>query len=211
MIISYLGKSCVRLQTGDTVIALNPPAKTSAFKVSGFGADLALISMNHPDYAGVETVTYGEKKPFVIDGPGEYEVGGMMIDGYATKGLVGKDEIVNAAYFFEFDSMKICYLGPIVSTEIPQEMKQGVDNVDVLFVPIGGKTVLGAGEAYKLGKQFGAKLIIPIEYGKDQESGALDAFLKESGAKNTTPVDKLTIKLKDILNKETEVVIVQAS
>ncbi len=211
MIISYLGKSCVRLQTGDTVIALSPPAKTSAFKVSGFGADLALISLNHPDYAGAETVTYGEKEPFVVSGPGEYEIGGMMIDGYATRGVSGKDEVINTAYFFEFDSMKICYLGPIVSIEIPQEMKQGVDSVDVLFVPIGGKTVLGAAEAYKLGKQFGAKLIIPIEYGKDQESGALDAFLKEAGAKNVTPVDKLTIKLKDILNKEGEIAVVQAS
>ncbi|MBP9821726.1 MAG: MBL fold metallo-hydrolase [Candidatus Pacebacteria bacterium] len=211
MIISYLGKSCVRLQTGDTVIALNPPAKTSPFKVSGFGADLVFISVNHPDYAGVETVTYGEKKPFVIDGPGEYEVGGMMIDGYRTRALSGKDEVINTAYFFEFDSMKICYLGPIVSPEIPQEMKQGVDNVDVLFVPIGGKTVISSSEAYKLGKQFGAKLIIPIEYGKDQESGALESFLKEAGSKNSAPVDKLTIKLKDILNKECEIAIISAS
>lgn len=211
MIISYLGKSCVRLQTGDTVIALNPPTKASQFKVSGFGADLALISMNHPDYAGSDVVTYGDKEPFVVNGPGEYEIGGMMVDGYATRGVSGKDEVINTAYWFEFDSMKICYLGPISSAEIPQEMKQGVDSVDVLFVPIGGKTVLAPAEAYKLGKQFGAKLIIPMEYGKDQESGALDAFLKESGAKNVTPVDKLTIKLKDILNKEAEVAVIQAS
>ena len=210
MIISYLGKSCVRLQTGDTVIALNPPAKTSKYKISGFGADLALLSLRSDDYNGVDTVTYGDKKPFVVSGPGAYEIGGIYIEGYATRGVVGKEDAINTAYFFTFDSIKICFIGPLVSPEIPQEMKSGVDAVDILFIPIGGKTVLNSGEAYKIAKQFGAKLIIPIEYGDDQEPGALDSFLKEAGAKGAEPIDKLTIKLKDILNKESEVVVLSS-
>ena len=56
MIITHHGKQFFKLQTGDRVIALNPIAKDSKFKTSGFGADIALISTNNSDFNGVDTV-----------------------------------------------------------------------------------------------------------------------------------------------------------
>lgn len=212
MIITYLGKECIRLQTGDTVIAINPPDKKSDFKVSGFGSDICLISLPHEDFNGSDTAAYGEKKPFVISGPGEYETMEILIEGYPIHASLDGEDAIGTAYAFTFDGMKICHLGPIAQPELSQEMKEALDgNVDICFVPIGGKTVITPEQAYKLAKHLGSKVIIPIDYGKDQTKESLQQFLKVSSAKNKDAVDKLTVKLKDILNKESEVTILQES
>lgn len=207
MIITHHGKQFFKLQTGDRVIALNPIAKDSKFKISGFGADIALITENHPDYSGVDTVTYGDRVPFVIKGPGEYEVSEIMFRGFLSKGTDGKNDLINTVYYFEFDDIKVCFLGALYEGALSTEARESIDQVDILFVPIGGKTVINAETAAKLARTFEAKIIIPMDYGSDQEPDALKKFLKESGAKESTPVEKLTLKLKDFTGKEGEVIV----
>jgi L-ascorbate metabolism protein UlaG (beta-lactamase superfamily) len=206
MIITHHGKQFFKLQTGDRVIALNPIAKDSKFKVSGFGADVALISANHSDYNGVDTVTYGDRVPFVIKGPGEYEISGIMIRGYASK---GSDNLINTLYYFEFDDIKICFLGALYEGVLSTEAREAIDSVDILFVPIGGKSVINAETAAKLARTFEAKMVIPMDYGNDQESSSLKDFLKEIGGKQGDPVDKLTLKSRDLSTKEIEIVVFQ--
>ena len=206
MIITHQGKQFFKLQTGDTVIALNPISKDSKFKTNGFGANIAMVTMNQEDYNGADLVEYAGKVPFVVRGPGEYEVDGTMIQGFATKGF---DDHINAIYYFEFDGMKILFLGAMYQPELTLETKQAIGDVDVLFVPIGGKTVLGAEAAQKLVVSFNPKLVVPMDYGTDQEKDALKDFLKESSSEKVAPVDKLTIKSKDLAGKEQEVVVIE--
>ncbi len=207
MIITHHGKQFFKLQTGDRVIALNPIAKDSKFKTSGFGADIALITTNHSDYNGSETVTYGDRVPFIINGPGEYELSGIIFRGYGSKGTDGKKDLVNAIYYFEFDDIKICFLGALYEGTLSTEAREAIDDVDILFVPIGGKTVINAEVAAKLARTFEAKMVIPMDYGNDQEPDALKKFLKETSTKETAPVEKLTLKLRDLAGKEGEVVV----
>ena len=206
MIITHHGKEFFKLQTGDMVLALNPISKDSKFKTNGFGANIALVSVNHEDYNGAELVDYAGKTPFVIKGPGEYEISDIMFQGFATKGY---DDKINSIYYFEFDGMKILYLGAMYQPEISIEARQAIGDVDVLFVPIGGKSVLDAAAAHKLAVSFGPKVIIPMDFGSDQEKDALKDFLKESGSEKVAPVDKLTIKSKDIAGKEQEVIVIE--
>ena len=86
MIITYLGKQFFKIQRGDLTIALNPISKNSKHnkKISTFGANIVLINVNHPDFNGIDTVTYGDTKPFVISGPGDYEINGIFIKGIMT-------------------------------------------------------------------------------------------------------------------------------
>ncbi len=209
MIITHHGKQFFKLQTGDMVLAMNPISKESQFKTSGFGANIAMISENHPDYNGGELVEYAGRKPFVINGPGEYEISDIMIQGFLSRGTNGKTDLMNTVYYFEFDGIKILYLGALYQPELSVEARQNIGDVDIVFVPIGGTTVLGAEAAYKVAKSFTPKVIIPMDYGNDQEKGALAYFLKQAGAGNITPVDKLTLKSKDIAGKELEIVIIE--
>jgi len=44
-----------KIQQGETVLSFNPVSKSSKTDINAhFGADIALITTNHPDYNGVE-------------------------------------------------------------------------------------------------------------------------------------------------------------
>ena len=60
MIITYHGGECFKIQTGDTVIAFNPPSKNSKLKPARFGSDVAFVSLNDKDFNGVENLSYGD-------------------------------------------------------------------------------------------------------------------------------------------------------
>ena len=81
MIVTYFGKACFKIQQGETVIAYNPISKdsTSGVKPARFGAQITLSSTHHPEYNGVENTSFGETVPFVIEGPGDYEVKGILL------------------------------------------------------------------------------------------------------------------------------------
>ncbi len=207
MIVTYHGAEFFKLQLGDTVIALNPISKDSKLKGARFGADVALISLNHADMNGTDVVTFGEKKPFIISSPGEYEVKDIFVRGFKSDSKYGGSDRINTIYSFNFDGINICYLGALGDGGLPAEADEAIDEVDILFVPIGGQGVLSAAAAAKLAVKIEPKLIIPMHYGDVGDDGALKQFLKESGEGNVAPVDKLTLERKGLDGKQGDVVV----
>jgi L-ascorbate metabolism protein UlaG (beta-lactamase superfamily) len=206
MIISYQGVQSFRVQFGDTILAFDPVSKKSEFKANNFGADIALISLNHPDMNGVDQVNRGEKQAFIINGPGEYEIQGVFIKGLPSVSHYGGEDKINTIYTVNFENMNLCFLGSLGSVEIPSETKAGIDEVDILFVPIGGAGVLNPPEAYKFAVSLEPSIIIPMNF--DEKS--LKAFLKEGGAEELELAEKLTVKKKDLEGKEGEIVVLKA-
>ena len=205
MIVTYYGKQFFKMQLGDTVIAINPISKDSKEKGARFGADVALISVNHPDYNGGEAVTYGEKEPLIISGPGEYEVKGIFIKGFPSESAIGGEKQINTIYTLNLDSINICVLGAITSKQISPETKEAIDGVDIIFVPV-GLPGLNPREAYALAASFEPKVIIPTDY----DSATLKTFLKEGGAEEAENQDKYTVKRKDIEGMEGEIVVLKS-
>lgn len=211
MVINYEGAEFVKITHGDLTVALNPISKDSKLKGSNFGADVCLISINHPDMNGEDVVTRGDKKPFVAKGPGEYEVNGLFIEGFSSKSTYGGEERINTIYSLEIDSMKVVFLGAMGDTDLSNKAKEELSDVDILFVPIGGGGVLNPQEAYKLAVKREPKIIIPIHFGSIGEKDSLKHFLEEAGSEDTKAVDKITLKNKDLIGKQGEVVVLKSS
>lgn len=205
MVITFYGEAYTKIQQGDQVIAFNPISKDYDPKAPKFGSDVALISCNLPAYNGRENVTFGSKEPFVVDGPGEYEIGGMFIRGFATTGPAGK---TNTIFTLLLDGIRICHLGALAVPEIAPEVVEEIGVVDILFVPVGGDAVLDAKAASKVSSLLEPKMIIPIGY---DDKVALTKYLKEEGIEKENATDKLTIKKKDLEGKEAEIVIIKSS
>ncbi len=206
MVISYAGGECFKVSQGDLTLAFNPPAKDSKLASAKFGADIALVSLNHKDFNGVESAAFGERQPFVIEGPGEYEVKDVAVRGFGTPSAYGGAPTVNTIYSVLLEGMNLCFLGALSTAELPAAAKQELDDIDILFLPVGGDGVLEHAPAYKLAVQLEPKVIIPMHY----DATTLKAFLKEAGAEGTKPEDKLTIKKKDLEGKEAEVVVLSS-
>lgn len=213
MIISYQGVQSFKVQFGETVLAFDPVSKNSKFKVSSFGANIGLISLNHPDMNGSEQISRGEKQAFIIDGPGEYEVQGVFIKGLGSVSNYGDPSMSsgsstknNTIYTVNLENMNLCFLGALGSIDIPKETKEAIDGVDILFVPIGGNGVLSAGEAYKFAVSLEPSIIIPMNF----DDKSLKAFLKEGGDESVKPIEKLTVKKKDLEGKEGEIIVLES-
>jgi len=209
MIITYHGAGFHRVTFGDTSIAFNPISKDSSLKQTRFGVDIALISLEHPDYNGVENVTHGEKIPFVARGPGEYEVKDVLIKGYPTVSDYNGTRRINTVYLVKLEKMLLLHLGALGTKELPSELKETLDSIDILFVPIGGEGVLEPSPAHELAVSIEPKVVIPSHHIGTGIKNALEIFLKEEGAENgtRTPQEKYTIKAKDIELSQNEVVV----
>ncbi len=208
MIITYYGDQFVKISQGDTVIAINPPSKESGRSPSRFGSGLVLSTTAHPLYNGYETVTYGENVPFVIDGPGEYEHSGVVVRGKGTTTEIEGTEYQTTVYTLTLEDITIGFMGPVSGT-IPSALLEILGSADILFVPVGGEGVLEPATAYKLAVSLAPKIIIPMDYGKGRNKEALKVFLKEAGASDAETLEKLTIRRKEIDQKDGDVIVLQ--
>ena len=207
MIITYFGKQFFKIQQGDLALAFNPVSKSSKTGITAhFGTDIALITTNHPDYNGVEQLSHGEREPFVVRGPGDYEVKEIFIKGVLSDALIATKKYINTIYSFSIDDISIVFLGALANTSLTKDSQEAINSPDILFVPVGGKGMLDAKDAAKFASSLEPKLIIPMDY----DDASLKAFLKELGEEKAEVVDKLTLKKKDLDNKEGEVVVLKS-
>jgi len=218
MVITYFGKSYFKLTLGDLTIAINPPSKDSkAFsKVPRFGADIALITTHTADTNGAGTVSLGDKEPFVIDGPGNYEVRDLLFTGEMSTVTLDKKPLINTIYGFELDGIKIAFMGLIDDDKkLSSDAKELASNADMIFMPVSGAadldprlndTVGQAAKAYKIATSFDPNVIIPYEY----DAASLKQFLKEGGQEKNEAQDKATLKRKDLDGKEGYILLLDA-
>ena len=211
MVITHHGGQCIKVTFGDLTLVFDPVSKNGTLPAVRFGADIALVSRDHPDMNGIEEVTYGEKKPFAVTGPGEYERGGVVIQGFLSTskyGLVkGQEKAVNTIYSVQLEDMTIVHLGALSDTELSHEARESIDEIDVLFVPIGGDGVLSPAKAHELAVSLEPKIIVPMHWSGIGQSKSLEAFLKAAG-NGSEKVDKLTLKKKDLIGRDGSIIVV---
>jgi L-ascorbate metabolism protein UlaG (beta-lactamase superfamily) len=210
MVITSQGVEAIKIQHGDLTVAFNPPSKDSKFSGTSFGADVVLITANHPDLNGSDQASRKDKEAFVIKGPGEYEVDGLFIRGFTSKTNYGGKMLNNTIYTMTIDGLHIAYFGAFDEAELSPEAKEELGESDILFVPIGGDGVMNAANAYKAAVKREPKIIIPIHYGKVGEKDALERFLDEGAQDDTKPVEKFTVKKKEIEGKKGEIVVLKS-
>ena len=210
MVITHHGGQCFKVTLGDLTIVFDPISKGATLPSVRFGADIALVSRNHKDMNGIEEVTYGGKAPFAITGPGEYERQGVVVQGFLSKSmyglLKGQAEALNTIYAVDLEDMTLVHLGALSDAELSKEAREGIGEIDVLFVPVGGDGVLSPAKAHELAVALEPKIIIPMHWSGMGEPKSLEAFLKDAGNGSET-VDKLTLKKKDLVDRDGSILV----
>lgn len=212
MVITHHGGQCFKVTFGDLTLVFDPISKKGTLPAVRFGADIALSTRNHPDMDGIDEVAFGNKEPFAITGPGEYEHSGVTIQGFLTKSQYmppkGQVDAVNTVYAVTLEGMTLVHLGALSDPVLSHEAREAIDEIDVLFVPVGGDGVLSPSEAAKLAVSLEPHIIIPMHWSGMGEAKALESFLKESDSEKTEKVDKLTLKKKDAAEKDGAIIVV---
>ncbi|MCD6453491.1 MAG: MBL fold metallo-hydrolase [Dehalococcoidales bacterium] len=194
MDIYWLGHSCFRIKGRDATIITDPYSPDLGYSLGQPTANIITVSHQHPNHAYVQGIS-GE--PRVISGPGEYEIGGVLILGIATsQGSEGNSKLgKNTAYLMEIDGVSICHLGNLKQVLTAEQVEE-VEDVDVLLLPVGGGVTINAAVAAEVVRQLTPKLVIPMHYqteGNDPELDPVAGFLKEIGADQIPPQPKLSV------------------
>jgi len=199
--ISWAGQSCFQISVSNSKdhsadIVIDPFDESIGLKVPNFSADILLISHDHADHNNAKGI---KGEPFIISGPGEYEVKEVFIKGIPSfhDDKEGKEKGKNTIYLIEAEDIKFCHMGDFGQKQLTDEQLEKIDGVDVLMIPVGGEYTINSAEAQKIISQIEPKIVIPMHYAIPKLNVKLDEvakFLKNMGKDSTVPQDKFTVK-----------------
>ncbi|OGZ78146.1 MAG: hypothetical protein A2358_02240 [Candidatus Staskawiczbacteria bacterium RIFOXYB1_FULL_37_44] len=215
--IIWAGQSCFQIEVSNSRdheadIVIDPYDEETGLKMPSLSADILLVSHQHHDHNNIKAV---KGEPFLVEGPGEYEVKGVFIQGIPSfhDDVNGKERGPNTIYIIEAEEMRFCHLGDLGQKLLTDEQVDKIGAVDVLMVPVGGEYTIDSASAQKIIGQIDPKIVIPMHFSLPKSKSKLDdvsKFLKAMGKPSIAPVDKLTVK-SSILPKEgaMEIVVLQ--
>jgi len=217
MKIAWYGQSCFRLTikaNGAEKITLfiDPFGKEIGLTPPRASADIVIVSHNHFDHNNIQTLG---GNPFVIEGPGEYDVKKIYVKGIYSyhDDKKGEERGINTISVIEAEDLKVCHLGDLGQKELSDNQLEKIGEVDVLMVPVGGGNyTIDGSEAVKIINQIEPQVVIPMHYkipGNTVKLDSVEKFLQEIGAEKETAIEELTVTKKDLTEKEMKVVVMK--
>ncbi len=210
MELTWYGLSCFRMvERGLATVVTDPFDASVGLPEPKLRADIITISHDAPGHNNLAAVK-GERR--VIQGPGEYEIGGVFVTGIAMNAPSGKNNggLLNTLYVFEFDGLTVAHLGDLAYVP-SQPQIEDLGTVDVALVPVGGGGALNPSQAAEVISLIEPKIVVPMHYKTGKESlklGPVARFLSEMGIGAIDPLDTLKVS-KSGLAEETQVILLE--
>ena len=208
MEITWYGHACFRLKDRTATVLTDPYDKSLGLSLPRPRADIVTVSHNSPHHNATQNVKPDFK---VIDGPGEYEIGGTFVTGvqlYPPKNSSASAK--NNVYVIYLENLAVCHMGDI--NHIPtQSQVEGLGSIDILLVPVGGHNALNAAQAAEVISLIEPYIVIPMHYSLPGLTITLDPvskFLKEMGVAKADPEGTFKIT-KSSLPEETQIVLLE--
>ncbi|MFZ5845258.1 MAG: MBL fold metallo-hydrolase [Patescibacteria group bacterium] len=215
MEITYLGHSAFKLRGKHATVVTDPydPAMTGPKFPKHVTCDIVTISHDHEDHNANQTL---EGSPFLVKGPGEYEIKGVEIVGINSyhDSEKGAQRGRNTIYRIEIDEVSVVHLGDLGHILTTSDV-DSLDGVDVLLIPVGGIYTIDAATAASVVKTVEPRVVIPMHYGRPDLNPQVfrgltpvTEFLRQMGKEGIAAQPKLTLT-KDKLPEELQVVVLQ--
>lgn len=216
MQISWFGQSffqiiAVRGKEGEIKIIIDPFNEALGLKIPSLEGDVLLSTHDHSDHNNTKAV---QGSPFLITGPGEYEIKDVFIQGIpawhdnSQGGERGKVTI----YTILAEEIKICHLGDLGQRELTDEQLEEIGEIDILMIPVGGIYTISAKEAAKVISQIEPKIVIPMHYQLPKmkvKLEVLDKFLKIMGIRTPETFKKFSIKKKNFPQEGMKIIVLR--
>ncbi len=210
MEITWYGHSCFRIvERGMASVVTDPyDHNVVGYAPLKLHTDIVTTSHDTPGHAYLPAVK-GVKH--VLNGAGEYEIGGVFITGINTNERKSSDnEVKNTLFLLDFDSLTVLHLGDLRRVPSQREI-EALGEVNVLLVPVGGGGALKPAQAVEVIGLIEPNFVIPMHYRTPHSSVELlrlDKFLKEMGASNVQREQSFKISHAS-LPDETQIVVLE--
>jgi len=208
MEIKFHGHACFSIKDGKITLVTDPYSNEIGLKLPDLKANIVTVSHDNKAYNNSKAV---EGDPMVLNWPGEYENNAIYFKGihsfHNTK--EDKEQLENIVFVITWNGIRLCHLGA-QGTKLTPEQLENVGDVDVLFVPVGGKGTVDAKKAKEIIEQIEPRVIIPMAYHTDGSKLALDTlenFLSVMGSKAIDPVDSFEVKRSEMPEDNSKLIV----
>ena len=214
MEITYIGHSCFKIKGKTINLVIDPyDPSVTGYKLPKLSCDVLLTTHDHSDHNYIQGVT---DYRLLVDGPGEYEIGGCFIYGRYVyhDNKEGEERGKVTMYLMTVDDLNILHVGDL-GAELSQEDIQRLPEIDVLMIPVGNKYTINAKTATKVISSVEPSYVLPMHYKTDdlkiEGLTGLKEFLDEMGVEDeeVKEVDKLVINAKSDSESKTQVVVLK--
>lgn len=208
MDITWYGHSCFRLMERGKATIVTDPFSSDAIGYTPLNlkSDIVTISHQSPGHAHWEAV---REARMVVDRPGEYELGGVLITGVAMMNKKAKEPRYNVVYHIDYGSLHVAHLGDLdyVPSQADWELLGG--EIHVVLVPVGGGGGLNAAQAAEVIGSLEPNIVIPMHYQTPHSKvdlAMVDKFLLEMGVNSPELLDSAKITASN-LPEQTQVLL----
>jgi L-ascorbate metabolism protein UlaG (beta-lactamase superfamily) len=213
MLVRWYGHSAFAL-SGTTGVFIDPfvPEQVRATfddepfnypPIKGVEPDLVLVTHEHVDHKGIETLI---GNPQVVRGgdfdtPVEEKTGTRRFEtplGEVTgipsdHGPSDGENRPNTIFVFDFDGIRVCHFGDFGQPELHAWQKRAIGRPTLLFIPVGGTYTIGGKTAARIAEQLAPRLVVPMHYRTAavgwKTFATAKAFLDEFGPSTVVKLD----------------------
>jgi L-ascorbate metabolism protein UlaG (beta-lactamase superfamily) len=191
MRVDWYGQAAFRLSGADGTVFIDPFGDVSPLAsrgmqfdypaIDGVDADLLLVTHEHLDHNGVETVGGNPTVLRSTSGRLESPLGEVVAIASEHDEAAGTERGPNTIFVFTLDGVRVAHFGDFGQRSLRDEQADAVGQVDLLFLPVGGGPTIGAEQAEAIVNRLAPKWVVPMHY-RTPRIGFLetaDAFLEK--------------------------------
>jgi len=208
MEITWYGHSCFRITERGMASVVTDPFDHTVIGYSELNLRADIVTVSH-DAPGHNYTKVVKSNKWQIDGPGEYEIGGVFLTAVPAGKSDKNGNSRNMVFIFDYDGVTVGHLGDLDSVPTRKEV-DAFGKVDVLLIPVGGGKGLSAAKATEVINLIEPGIVIPMHYSTPAcklKLDSLGAFLKQIGLSDKAEtVESLKVTKRDI-PEETRVVV----
>jgi L-ascorbate metabolism protein UlaG (beta-lactamase superfamily) len=190
MRVEWYGQSAFRLIGDDTKVFIDPIGEVSGLAargiefnyppLDGVDADVVLITHEHADHNGLESVAGSPEVLRSTAGTLPSPLGDVVAVSSEHDEAAGTQRGHNTIFVFTLDGVRVAHFGDFGQTSLRDEQAEAIGEIDMLIIPVGGGPTIGADQAAEIVARLKPRWVVPMHYRTPRISflETADAFLE---------------------------------
>lgn len=174
MRVEWYGQSAFRLIGGDAKVFIDPIGAVGGFSargiefnfppLDGVDADLVLITHEHADHNGLDSVAGSPQVLRSTAGTLPSPIGEVVAVSSEHDDVAGTQRGPNTVFVFTLDGIRIAHFGDFGQAALREEQANAIGDVDLLILPVGGGPTIGAEQAAAIVERLKPRWVVPMHY-----------------------------------------------
>jgi len=175
MRVDWHGQSAFALEGDAATVFVDPWGDMSGATARGLSwdypaiaapdsVDLLIVTHEHGDHNAVEVIGGEPTLVRSIAGTHESPLGDVVAIASEHDDAAGTERGPNTIVVFDLDGIRVAHFGDFGQAALRPEQRARLDNIDLLFLPVGGGPTIDGATAAWIAKDLAPSWVVPMHY-----------------------------------------------